>query len=599
MKEMIISNRYHLRSLIGQGGMADVYLAYDDILKRDVAIKILRESLADDPVHVQRFKREASAVAAISHTNVVEIYDVGEENNKYYIVMEYVSGKTLKDLITIRSGLEMEEAVDIISQVVSGLAAAHSQGVIHRDIKPQNILVTDSGIVKISDFGIASIQSYTKLTQGDTIMGSLHYLAPELAKGEEATYQSDIYAVGIMLYEMLTGKVPFNGDSPVNIALKHIREPIPSVREVNPTIYQSVENIVYKATAKDLSDRYQTAEEMMDDLLHYEENKDEPPLVFEEEDDDATIIASPEDLFFSNDTDEEEVDEEELKKEKRKKRLKIIIYAAMAIASILIIIYLMFASGIFNESAKTVKVPEVVGLSLEEAIELVEDEGLEYTTKEKPSDDYEEGLISNVYPSEGKEVDEGSTVTLTVSTGIYIVIEDYVGMDYDTVYNELNTLGFTITTITVEDSSLAANTIVEQSIEAGTKIDPNQENKSIRFKVVASYQYVMGNFYNSDVTSAKSTLESNGLSVVLEVLDPPTDPTEIAVMQINKVVDQSIEVGTVITTRGTEVILYYYDSKPEVVEEDTTSSDTTDDTAGDDTTTDDTTEQDTTVDSSE
>lgn len=226
-KGRILADRYELKELIGQGGMADVYLAYDDILKREVAVKILRSSLTGDPIYITRFHREARAAAALCHRNIVEIYDVGEEDDLYYIVMEYVRGQTLKELINKRGALHYVEAVDIMKQVVSATALAHSMGIVHRDLKPQNILVTDSGIVKIADFGIASIQSLSQVTQTDTIMGSLHYLAPEIARGEKATPQSDIYALGVVFYELLRGDVPFNGESPVNIALKHMRDEIP------------------------------------------------------------------------------------------------------------------------------------------------------------------------------------------------------------------------------------------------------------------------------------------------------------------------------------------------------------------------------------
>ena len=263
----IIAGRYVLKESIGQGGMADVYLAYDKILQRTVAVKIMRSSLTGDPVYVTRFHREASAAAALTHKNIVEIYDVGEEGDDYYIVMEYVPGQTLKELIYKRGALHYVEAIDVMKQVASATAKAHSMGIVHRDLKPQNIMVTDSGVVKIGDFGIASIQSLSQVTQTDTIMGSLHYLAPEVARGEKATVQSDIYALGIVFYELLRGDVPFNGESPVNIALKHMRDEIPSVRQFNPSIPQSVENIIIKATAKNIKERYQSASEMYEDLL--------------------------------------------------------------------------------------------------------------------------------------------------------------------------------------------------------------------------------------------------------------------------------------------------------------------------------------------
>ena len=304
----IIAERYELIDIIGQGGMADVYLANDTILNRTIAIKILRTSLAKDPIYIARFQREASAAAALSHKNIVEIYDVGEDSDQYYIVMEYVPGRTLKELIAKRGALHVMEAIDIMKQVLSGTARAHQMGIIHRDLKPQNILVTDTGTAKIADFGIASIQSLTQFTQTDVIMGSLHYLAPELARGEKATVQSDIYALGIVFYELLRGQVPFNGESPVNIALKHMQEDLPSLREFNPSIPQSVENIIIKATAKNLNDRYKSATEMLEDLQTCLSRTDEEKLVFDHSDEvnDPTIVVNPRQIF-----DEEEPEEVE------------------------------------------------------------------------------------------------------------------------------------------------------------------------------------------------------------------------------------------------------------------------------------------------
>ena len=337
-KGRILADRYELKELIGQGGMADVYLAYDDILKREVAVKILRSSLTGDPIYITRFHREARAAAALCHRNIVEIYDVGEEDDLYYIVMEYVRGQTLKELINKRGALHYVEAVDIMKQVVSATALAHSMGIVHRDLKPQNILVTDSGIVKIADFGIASIQSLSQVTQTDTIMGSLHYLAPEIARGEKATPQSDIYALGVVFYELLRGDVPFNGESPVNIALKHMRDEIPSVRAYNPAIPQSVENIIIKATAKNINNRYQCADDMLDDLDTCLERLDEEKLTFDQVNTDPTIIASDSQFFTKTapidpeitQTEIEEIKpQDEKKKEPMDKKKKIAIGAAI------------------------------------------------------------------------------------------------------------------------------------------------------------------------------------------------------------------------------------------------------------------------------
>ncbi|MCF0114363.1 MAG: serine/threonine protein kinase, partial [Erysipelotrichaceae bacterium] len=230
----LINNRYRIIKHIGQGGMADVYLAIDTILNREVAIKILRGDLSNDPRALLRFQREANACTSLSHPNIIDIYDVGDDRGHHYIVMEYVKGITLKELIAKRGGMWKEEAVSIMKQLISAVQEAHERNIIHRDIKPQNVLVKDDGTVKLGDFGIALAQDALQLTQTDSVMGSVHYLAPELSKGQQATAQSDIYALGIVFYELVTGDVPFKADQPVQVALKHLREPMPSCKSVNP-----------------------------------------------------------------------------------------------------------------------------------------------------------------------------------------------------------------------------------------------------------------------------------------------------------------------------------------------------------------------------
>jgi eukaryotic-like serine/threonine-protein kinase len=292
MSEMI-KNRYMIVSRLGEGGMADVYLAIDTLLNREVAIKVLRGELSTDAVSLLRFKREANAASTLNHPNIVEIYDVGEEGGKHFIVMEVVRGKTLKQLISQRGAMEKEEALAIMKQLIAAISEAHRKNIIHRDIKPQNVLVKDDGTVKITDFGIALAQDAMQLTQTDAVMGSVHYLAPECARGEAASNQSDVYSLGIVLYELLRGEVPFNGEAPVQIAIKHMREEIPSIREFNPTLPQSLENIILKATAKNKNLRYQSAKDMSDDLstcLSAARAKEAKIVLIDDDMDSSTIV---------------------------------------------------------------------------------------------------------------------------------------------------------------------------------------------------------------------------------------------------------------------------------------------------------------------
>lgn len=570
-KGRILADRYELKELIGQGGMADVYLAYDDILKREVAVKILRSSLTGDPIYITRFHREARAAAALCHRNIVEIYDVGEEDDLYYIVMEYVRGQTLKELINKRGALHYVEAVDIMKQVVSATALAHSMGIVHRDLKPQNILVTDSGIVKIADFGIASIQSLSQVTQTDTIMGSLHYLAPEIARGEKATPQSDIYALGVVFYELLRGDVPFNGESPVNIALKHMRDEIPSVRAYNPAIPQSVENIIIKATAKNTNNRYQCADDMLDDLDTCLERLDEEKLTFDQVNTDPTIIASDSQFFTKTapidpETTQTEIEEikpqDEKKKEPMDKKKKIAIGAAIGA----VIVCLAIVAGFFLLGGnKDGMMMDLVGKTEKEATALLIDKGYKVSddVNYELSDKYEKGLVVATNPEAGHAINKGDTVTLTLSKGKYIIMEDYTGVSYDTAYKKLTKLGYKVKKYEKSDDEYKAGIVIGQSISEGEKQDPNEKGKIITLTVSKGVTITVPSLYGQDINAAKSTLESQGFTnVKLSVLPSPTDSATINSMSVNTVVKQSVAPYTQVTSKGTEIILYYYDKKP-------------------------------------
>ncbi len=570
-KGRILADRYELKELIGQGGMADVYLAYDDILKREVAVKILRSSLTGDPIYITRFHREARAAAALCHRNIVEIYDVGEEDDLYYIVMEYVRGQTLKELINKRGALHYVEAVDIMKQVVSATALAHSMGIVHRDLKPQNILATDSGIVKIADFGIASIQSLSQVTQTDTIMGSLHYLAPEIARGEKATPQSDIYALGVVFYELLRGDVPFNGESPVNIALKHMRDEIPSVRAYNPAIPQSVENIIIKATAKNTNNRYQCADDMLDDLDTCLERLDEEKLTFDQVNTDPTIIASDSQFFTKTapidpeitQTEIEEIKpQDEKKKEPMDKKKKIAIGAAIGA----VIVCLAIVAGFFLLGGnKDGMMMDLVGKTEKEATALLIDKGYKVSddVNYELSDKYEKGLVVATDPEAGHAINKGDTVTLTLSKGKYIIMEDYTGVSYDAAYKKLTKLGYKVKKYEKSDDEYKAGIVIGQSISEGEKQDPNEKGKIITLTVSKGVTITVPSLYGQDINAAKSTLESQGFTnVKLSVLPSPTDSATINSMSVNTVVKQSVAPYTQVTSKGTEIILYYYDKKP-------------------------------------
>ena len=425
-----INDRYEIIKTIGEGGMANVYLANDSILERNVAIKVLRGDLSNDEKFIRRFKREALSVSNLSHPNIVEVYDVGEEEGNYYIVMEYIEGKTLKQLLQKRGALTLTEVIDIMSQLSDGLSHAHEAYIIHRDIKPQNIMIQDNGLIKITDFGIAMALNSTQLTQTNSVMGSVHYLPPEQANGKGSTIKSDIYSLGILMYELLTGVVPFKGDNAVEIALKHMKEKVPSIRKQNPTIPQSIENIVLKATAKNPKNRYDSVREMHTDLQTAMEKDNEKRLIYEYPENDleetkviAPVAKEPKRSSVDKPLDKVEDKNTEEKEETEKNKLPIILAAVLLVVLIALAgVYLLISS----KDVKEVKVPNVVGLTIEEAISQIEEVGLKYTTKSEESETVEEGKVIRTEPKAGSTKTAGSTITIVESTGKeYLLLEDY------------------------------------------------------------------------------------------------------------------------------------------------------------------------------
>ncbi len=438
-----INDRYEIIKTIGEGGMANVYLANDTILDRKVAIKVLRGDLSNDEKFIRRFKREALSVSNLSHPNIVEVYDVGEEDGNYYIVMEYIDGKTLKQLLQKRGALTLTEVIDIMCQLTDGLAHAHEAYIIHRDIKPQNIMIEDNGLVKITDFGIAMALNSTQLTQTNSVMGSVHYLPPEQANGKGSTVKSDIYSLGILMYELLTGSVPFKGDTAVEIALKHMKEKIPSIRKQNPTIPQSVENIVLKATAKNPKNRYDTVRDMYNDLKTALDRDNEKRLVYEYPENDLeetkviTPIVKENKKTIIDKPDEEEGETTKTKSDKNK--LPIIL--SIVLLTVLIVLAVIFLL-ISKQDVKEVKVPDVVGITTEEAIEKLKKVGLEYTTESEESETVDEGKVIRTEPKAGSSKTKGSTVTIVESSGKeFLLLEDYTGKNYYEVKAKLELSG--------------------------------------------------------------------------------------------------------------------------------------------------------------
>ena len=456
-----INDRYEIIKTIGEGGMANVYLANDTILDRKVAIKVLRGDLSNDEKFIRRFKREALSVSNLSHPNIVEVYDVGEEDGNYYIVMEYIEGKTLKQLLQKRGALTLNEVIDIMTQLTDGLAHAHEAYIIHRDIKPQNIMIVDNGLVKITDFGIAMALNSTQLTQTNSVMGSVHYLPPEQANGKGSTVKSDIYSLGILMYELLTGSVPFKGDTAVEIALKHMKEKIPSIRKQNPTIPQSVENIVLKATAKNPKNRYDNVRDMYKDLQTALQRDNEKRLVYEYPENDLEetkvipqVTKEIKQVIDKPTAKEEDTDDDSVLKEKDEKNKLPIILAVVLLGTLIVLagVYLLITS----KDVKEVKVPNVVGLTTEKAIKMIKEKGLEYTTKSEESATVEEGKVIRTEPKAGSTRTKKSTITIVESSGKeYVVLEDYTGQNYYEIKGKLEAKGIKVEmkTKSVENAS--------------------------------------------------------------------------------------------------------------------------------------------------
>lgn len=454
VKGQKIDGRYQIIRNIGEGGMANVYLAFDTILEREVAVKILRGDLANDEKFVKRFQREAKAASSLNHPNIVEMYDVGEDNGNYFIVMEYIDGRTLKTLIKKRGTLSLSEVVDIMLQLTSAIACAHDSYIIHRDIKPQNVLILEDGRVKITDFGIAIALNSAELTQTNSVMGSVHYLPPEQANGSGATIKSDIYSLGILMYELLTGKLPFKGENAVEIALKQMKEQIPSICEQNNTIPQSIENIVLKACAKNPKNRYESVSAMNMDLKAAlkEENKNCERLVYEFPEHDLESTKTLPTLSNITEITKQSKEEETLVDktfvDKDNKRIKWALIVAIIVCTFVALVVAITAIFLVNKSRnKTITLPVISTMTSAEAEKELNKLGIDVIIEEESSSEVKKGnVIGYSNKQEGvTKVKKGSTVTIIVSAGEPgVLLEDYTGKNIEVVSLELSNLGLKV-----------------------------------------------------------------------------------------------------------------------------------------------------------
>ena len=572
----IFAGRYRIVKQIGRGGMADVYLAKDLILDgEEVAVKVLRTNYQTDPIAVARFQREARAMADLDHPHIVRITDIGEEDGQQYLAMEYVAGLDLKRYIKEHYPLSNEEAVRIMGQILLAMRLAHARGIVHRDLKPQNILLTPDGTAKVTDFGIAVAFAETSLTQTNSMLGSVHYLSPEQARGSKATFQSDIYAMGIIFYEMLTGHIPYDGDSAVTIALQHFQKPLPSVIAENPSVPQALENVVIKATAKKLSDRYQSVSEMYMDLstsLSYN-RRNEPKLVFDDASkaDTKTLPKVPQSTLTSIPkapaqeerpqskklTPEQAPTQKPTKKRKFKARYLILLASLLLVAASLV--------WILSRTPATIAIPDVAGQTVAEAKEALKKSKFEAgEEKSEASDTVAEGRVIRTDPEAGSSRKEGTKVNLIVSSGKQsFQLSNYVGRKYTDVVAELKEKKVPENLIKMEEeesSESEPGTILKQSPAAGTTYDLSKAStitltvaKKVTSVSMPSYIGSSLEFTKNNLTQIVGVKEAN-----IEVVEVSTAPEGTAE---GTVVDQTPKAGEKVDLASTRIKLSIYKPK--------------------------------------
>ncbi len=575
----IFAGRYRIVKQIGRGGMADVYLAKDLILDgEEVAVKVLRTNYQTDPIAVARFQREARAMADLDHPHIVRITDIGEEDGQQYLAMEYVAGLDLKRYIKEHYPLSNEEAVRIMGQILLAMRLAHTRGIVHRDLKPQNILLTPDGTAKVTDFGIAVAFAETSLTQTNSMLGSVHYLSPEQARGSKATVQSDIYAMGIIFYEMLTGHIPYDGDSAVTIALQHFQKPLPSVIAENPSVPQALENVVIKATAKKLTDRYKSVAEMYVDLsssLSYN-RRNEPKLVFNDttKADTKTLpkvsqstltsipkvqtqSPKPQAAKPSQQVSEDNYASKPVKKRKFRVRYMILLASIVLVAASLI--------WILSRTPATIAIPDVAGQTVAEAKETLKKANFEIgEEKSEASEKVEEGRIIRTDPEARKTRKEGSKINLVVSSGKQsFQLSNYIGRKSTDVIAELKQKKVPENLIKIEEeesSESEAGTVLRQSPAAGTTYDLSKAltitltvAKKVTSVAMPSYIGSSLEFTKNNLVQIVGIKEAN-----IEVVEVSTAPDGTAE---GTVVEQSPKAGEKVDLTKTRVKISIYKPK--------------------------------------
>lgn len=514
MSNRLLAGRYELIEKIGEGGMATVYKAKDRLLNRFVAIKVLRPEFTKDAEFIENFRKESQSAAGLTHPNIVSVYDVGREGNIHFIVMELVEGETLSDRISNNGPLGYKETISIMKQIVSALALAHKNGIIHRDIKPHNILITKENVAKLADFGIAKAINDSTINNSNKILGSVHYFSPEQARGTYVDEKSDIYSAGIVMYEMLTGKVPFDGDSAVSIALMHINDQMARPSEMIDGIPPALERIVMKATDKVQTNRYKTADDLLEDINSAE--------FLSQAVGDSILLGETEKGYSRHRTeieDDEDINEDvkagqkqgKEKKKLTKKQLTIIISAAVCI--IPIIYFILTGLGLFNNS-QMVKVPNLKNMTVEQAQDLLDKYDLELKEGESaPSADVEAGLVCQQDPLPDTQVKKGTTVTITISLGKKKgMVPHLIGEKYENVEALLNSYNLNLGKVDYEDSDKPEGTVISQSPDSGQEAE-----EGAFISIVVSNgngnKGTVPNLTGKTITEAKRAIKEAGFAI--------------------------------------------------------------------------------------
>lgn len=568
-----LGNRYELLEKVGEGGMATVYKAKCHYLNRFVAIKILKDQFCSDKEFVEKFKREATSVASLSDNNIVNIYDVGSENNIHYIVMEYVDGKTLKELIVEKGKIEPKETVRISKQIASALVCAHRNNIIHRDIKPHNILVTKEGIIKVTDFGIAKASNSATITNSSKVMGSAHYFSPEQAKGGFVDSRTDIYSLGIVMYEMLVGKVPFDGESPVSVAVKHIQNEVVAPKEIDDKIPESLNSVVLKCLEKNPVKRYQTIKNLEEDLARIENNESILNGSSNISENDVTRVMDTavindkikemaqndeyedDDEEYEDDEYEDEEDEIEDKKKrsnKGKTNKKLILGIAMAV--LFLVVGSVSAYLAFNKSGgKKVEVPNVVGLTKEEAQKVLSEKKLKLVVAQKVKNEKKEGTIIESYPKSGEKVAENSEVRVSISSGNVVVVPNLKGMELEAAKKAIQDLKLKVGNVKYEfNDNVAAGKVISQTPDIDAELKEGEEISLVISNGPEVKYSTVPNLIGKSIDRAQNALANAGLSMggskAIITQDQSLD---------GQVASQSIGAGQSIK-QGSSVSISYY-----------------------------------------